>query len=72
MKARISRPYACAPDGYLVLKFAQNDLVEGRVAEMALADGAAVEAHEAPSLETKVSAPAEHKTAPKRGRKGSV
>ncbi len=74
MKARIIRHYACAPEGFTVLTFAPNDLVEGRAAEMALADGAAVEARSAPDLETKVLAPemlAATKPA-KRGRKGSA
>lgn len=41
-KAKITKDeYRCAPDGHTVEKFFKGDIVEGVVAEMALADKAA-------------------------------
>ncbi len=65
MKAILTRSYACAPEGHTVLKFEAGSVLEGRAAELALADGAAVEANAMPVLETKIEPPTETK---KRGR----
>lgn len=66
MKAKIIRSYACAPEGHTVLKFDAGTEVEGEIARMALADGAAAEINEAPALETKIEAPEETKAAAKK------
>lgn len=42
MQARITRPYAAAPDGHTTLHYLPGALVTGRLAELAIADGAAV------------------------------
>lgn len=71
MKAILTRPYACAPEGHTVVKHEAGATVTGRVAEMALADGAAVEVREHEPFETKIAPPDETKAAPKkRARKG--
>lgn len=71
MKAILTRPYACAPEGHTVVKHEAGATVMGRVAEMALADGAAVEVREHEPFETKIAPPDETKAAPKkRARKG--
>lgn len=60
--------YKCAPDGHTVITVPFNAVVEGQVAEWALADHAACALFE-PRAETKVEAPTETKAAPrKRGR----
>lgn len=65
MKAKLTRNYACAPDGHTVLKFEAGAILEGRAAEIALADGVAIEVNAFPVLETKIEQPPETK---KRGR----
>jgi hypothetical protein len=48
--------YRCAPDGAVVVRFGCGDMVDGRVAEWAVADGAAqylTETKPAEALETK-------------------
>lgn len=65
MRVILSRAYACAPEGHTVLKFKAGTVLEGRAAELALSDGAAVEAGAMPDLETKIEQPAETK---RRGR----
>lgn len=64
MKAILTRSYACAPEGHTVVKFEAGTMVEGIVAELALADGAATEAQAIPPLETKIEAPEETKITP--------
>lgn len=44
-QARITRPYSIAPDGHTTLHYIPGSLVTGRVAELAIADGAAVLEH---------------------------
>lgn len=61
MKATLLRAYACAPEGHTVIKFMAGETVEGIVAQMALSDGAAVEAQALPVLETKIETPEETK-----------
>ena len=56
--------FMCAPQGHTVVTFAYGEVVEGQVAEWALADRAASAL--LPERETKVEAPAETKR--KRGR----
>lgn len=71
MKARIIRSWACAPEGHTIIRFEAGDTVEGKVAELALADDAAVEISVMPALETKIEPPSETKTSAKnRARKG--
>lgn len=54
MRVILTRPYACAPDGHTVIRFETGEVLVGRVAEMAIADGAAIETQEmAEALETK-------------------
>ena len=70
MKAVLIRSYACAPEGHTVFKFEAGETVEGKIAELALADGAAREATPVPVLETKIDPPSETKTPAKSRRKG--
>ena len=67
-KAKITNKdgYRCAPDGHTVIVIPSGTVVEGQIAEWALADKAA-SAMFAPVEERKVVAPPETK---KRGRKG--
>jgi hypothetical protein len=60
MQVRITAPvYKCAPEGHTVFRYQQGDIVTGRVADLALSDGAGqVIAHD---LETKITPPAEKK-----------
>jgi hypothetical protein len=41
MQVTLKRDYACAPEGHTTYKYRKGDTVEGRVAELAVADGAA-------------------------------
>jgi hypothetical protein len=68
MRAKITKAegYTCAPQGSIVVTFPYGTEVEGRVAEMALADHAASRMFE---RETKVSAPTETKVKKKPVRK---
>jgi hypothetical protein len=71
VKVILSRAYACAPEGHTVIRFEAGETVEGKVAELALADGAAVEVNVMPALETKIEPPSETKTPAKnRTKKG--
>lgn len=78
MKAKITSPhgYKCAPEGHTTVHFDMGSIVEGHIAEMAIADGAAM-AFQDMKIETKVVAPSEAKAptevkapieAPKKGR----
>ena len=78
MKAKITNPhgYKCAPEGHTTVHFDVGSIVEGHIAEMAIADGAAM-AFQDMKIETKVVAPSEAKAptevkapveAPKKGR----
>ena len=78
MKAKITSPhgYKCAPEGHTTVHFDVGSIVEGHIAEMAIADGAAM-AFQDMKIETKVGAPSEAKAptkvkapveAPKKGR----
>lgn len=70
MKVILTRAYACAPEGHTVHKFEQGAMVEGRVAELAIADGAGVEVSAMAPLEIKISPPPEAKApAKKRAKK---
>lgn len=62
MQAKITAAYGykCAPDGHTVLNFANGQIVSGRVAEMAVEDGAAVAIETGP-VETKIAPPSETK-----------
>jgi hypothetical protein len=61
MKARIIRSWACAPEGHTIIRYDAGENVEGKVAELALADGAAVEVNVMPAFETKIEQPLEVK-----------
>jgi hypothetical protein len=63
MQAKITATYGykCAPDGHTVLNFANGQIVSGKVAEMAVEDGAAV-AIEVGPIDTKITPPAETKS----------
>ena len=67
-KAKITKPsgYKCAPEGHTVITIPFNTIVEGVIADWALADKAASAMFD-PVAERKVVAPVETK---KRGRKG--
>ena len=67
-KAKITKPngYKCAPEGHTVITIPFNTIVEGVIADWALADKAASAMFD-PVAERKVVAPVEIK---KRGRKG--
>jgi hypothetical protein len=78
VKAKITSPhgYKCAPEGHTTVHFDVGSIVEGHIAEMAIADGAAM-AFQDMKIETKVVAPSEAKAptevkapveAPKKGR----
>lgn len=64
MKVILTRSYACAPEGHTVFNFEAGAAVEGKIAELALADGAATQAQAMPPLETKVETPEETKITP--------
>jgi len=65
MNAKIikSGGYLCAPQGHTVMHFHEGQIVSGLVAELAVADGAAVPINmtRAADLETKVEPPFEAK-----------
>lgn len=72
MKARITRVYRCAPEGHTTIQFSPGDVVEGIVAEMAMADHAAVQHFDTPynpELENKIEPPPEIKRSRGRPRK---
>jgi Ni,Fe-hydrogenase III small subunit len=54
MKARLTRAWACAPDGHTVIRYEANAIVDGRIAELALADGVAIEHREMVPLDVKI------------------
>lgn len=62
MQAKITAIYGykCAPDGHTVLNFPNGQIVSGKVAEMAIEDGAADAIETGPS-EIKITPPAEVK-----------
>lgn len=69
MKATLITDYMCAPEGHTVFKFKAGTIVESPIAEMAIADGAAIVEptySQADPLERKITLPAETKR--KRGR----
>lgn len=56
MKATLLQDYACAPEGHTVLKFKAGTILESPIAEIAIADGAAIEIQSIADLETKIEA----------------
>lgn len=62
MQAKITATYGykCAPDGHTVLNFGNGQIVSGKIAEMAVEDGAA-ESIEVGPVETKIAPPSETK-----------
>ena len=69
MKARIIRSWACAPEGHTIIRYDAGEIVEGKVAELALTDGAAVEVNVMSALENKIEQPLEVKRPRGRPRK---
>ena len=63
MKAKITKPegYRCSPMGFLIVTFDKGTIVEGKVAEWAVADGAAKKIPANPVKSTKIVTPAEVK-----------
>ena len=57
--------YKCAPNGHTIESFPFGSIVEGKVAEWALADKVASAMFD-PREETKITGPAETKAAPKK------
>ena len=57
MTVILFKDYSCAPDGHTVMRFKAGDVIEGKAADMALADGAGF----TPVEETKVEPPLEKK-----------
>lgn len=66
LQAKITKDYACAPQGHTVFRFLTGQIVTGRVAEMALADGCAEVL--GPKPEQKISPPPEAKATPRKAR----
>lgn len=60
MDATLTRDYKCAPEGHTTLSYKAGSVVSGRVAEMAIRDGAAVVNQPRPKV-TKPKAPKEVK-----------
>lgn len=73
MKAILTRAYSCAPEGHTVLKFETGVILHGRAAEMALADGAAIEiqAIEQSDLEKNDEVYEPEKNAPKKKKRNA-
>lgn len=73
MEVKITKEggYLCAPSGHTVMHFLQGQIVSGRVAELALADGAGepISTAKAVELEYKIEEPQELKRRPGRPRK---
>ena len=61
MKAKLTHDFSVAPEGHTVYHLKAGEEVSGRIAEVALASGVAVEISDSPAVETKVVAPAETK-----------
>lgn len=63
--------YLCAPSGHTVMHFLEGQIVNGRVAELAIADGAGVPIStvKAAELEHKITVAPEIKRGPGRPRK---
>jgi hypothetical protein len=57
MQAILFKDYSCAPEGHTTMHFKSGDVLTGRAADMAIADGAAF----TPVEETKIEAPIERK-----------
>lgn len=71
MKATLIRNYVCAPEGHTVFRFDAGMTIEGDLAKMALADGAAIEIASIMSFEKKIEKPEETKVeAKKKTKKG--
>lgn len=61
MKAVITRDFSIAPEGHTVYHYKTGDKVSGKVAEVAVANQAALEIADIETLETKISPPQETK-----------
>jgi hypothetical protein len=57
MKAILLHDYACALEGHTILKFKAGTTIESPIAEMAIADGVAIEIQSISDLETKIETP---------------
>lgn len=62
MKAVLTRDFSIAPEGHTVFHYKTGEQVTGKVAELALADNAAIEIADIAPLEKKIEYPAETKS----------
>lgn len=62
MKAVLTRDFSIAPEGHTVFHYKTGDQITGKVAELALASGAAIEISDIAPLEKKVETPTETKS----------
>lgn len=62
MKAVLTRDFSIAPEGHTVFHYKAGEQVTGKVAESALASGAAIEISDIAPLEKKVETPSETKS----------
>lgn len=62
MKAVLTRDFSIAPEGHTVFHHKAGEQVTGKVAELALADNAAIEIADIAPLEKKVETPTETKS----------
>jgi len=69
MKAKLTHDFSVAPEGHTVHHLKAGEEVSGRIAEVALASGVAIEISDSPVVETKVVAPSETKAKKPRKRR---
>lgn len=62
MKAVLTRDFSIAPEGHTVFHYKTGEQVTGKIAECALADGAAIEISDIAPFEKKVETPTETKS----------
>jgi hypothetical protein len=62
MKAVLTRDLSIAPEGHTVFHYKAGEQITGKVAELALADGAAIEISDIAPFEKKVEIPSETKS----------
>lgn len=65
MKVKLTRAYACAPEGHTTLTYPMGAVLEGAAASLALADGAGIEIGMTAPPENKVVVPDGFKAATK-------
>lgn len=62
MKAVLTRDFSIAPEGHTVFHYKTGEEVTGKIAELALADNAAIEITDIVPLEKKIEYPTETKS----------